>query len=256
MVHTLVLCSIAGVAYASSSPVRTTTGAEQLPMEERTWMTTLRAAPAETRAKALLAKMNQTEKLAMLHGIGAGYVGNVQGNTRLGIPQLNLNDGPQGFRGTSGTSTAWPAALSVAASWSEETMFAWGKGMGEEFFAKGSNVQLGPGVCVARVPVNGRNFEYLSGEDPFLGYTLVQPTVKGIQGEGVIANAKHYVNNNQETNRGAVSENVDERTRFEMYYPPFEGAVKAGLGSIMCSCELCHHIHLLYSTLLSFVSVV
>ena len=78
----------------------------------------------------------------------------------------------------------------------------------------------------------------MSGEDPFLGYTLAQPTIKGIQGEGVIANAKHYVNNNQETNRGAVSENVDERTRFEMYYPPFEGAVKAGLGSIMCSCKL------------------
>ena len=28
---------------------------------------------------------------------------------------------------------------------------------------------------------------------------------------------------------------VDERTRFEIYYPPFAGAVKAGLGSIMCS---------------------
>ena len=39
------------------------------------------------------------------------------------------------------------------------------------------------------------------------------------------------------TNRGAVSEIVDERTRFEMYYPPFLGAAKAGLGSIMCSCE-------------------
>ena len=43
-------------------------------------------------------------------------------------------------------------------------MRAWGEAMGEEFFAKGSNVQLGPGVCVARVPKNGRNFEYLSGE--------------------------------------------------------------------------------------------
>ena len=56
-----------------------------------------------------------------------------------------------------------------------------------------SNVQLGPGLCVARVPRNGRNFEYLSGEDPFLGYTLVQPVIKGIQGQGVIANAKHYM---------------------------------------------------------------
>jgi beta-glucosidase len=47
----------------------------------------------------------------------------------------------------------------------------------------GANVQLGPGVCVARVPVNGRNFEYLSGEDPFLGFTLVQPVVQGIQSQ-------------------------------------------------------------------------
>ena len=71
--------------------------------------------------------------------------------------------------------------------------------MGEEFYGKGANVQLGPGVCVARVPTNGRNFEYLSGEDPYLGYQLVQPVVRGIQSKGVIANAKHYVNNNQET---------------------------------------------------------
>ena len=38
---------------------------------------------------------------------------------------------------------------------------AWGKGMGEEFLAKGANVQLGPGMCLARVPTCGRNFEYL-----------------------------------------------------------------------------------------------
>jgi Glycosyl hydrolase family 3 N terminal domain len=75
----------------------------------------------------------------------------------------------------------------------------------------GANVQLGPGVCLARVPVNGRNFEYLSGEDPFLGYTMVQPVIKGIQSQGVIANAKHFMNNNQETNRQYVSANVDER---------------------------------------------
>lgn len=76
-------------------------------------------------------------------------------------------------------------------------------------------MQLGPGACISRVPNNGRTFEYglnyfvmgypllssfvryVSGEDPFLGYTLVQPVVKGIQSQGVIANAKHYVNNNQ-----------------------------------------------------------
>jgi beta-glucosidase-like glycosyl hydrolase len=107
--------------------------------------------------------------------------------------------------------------------------------------------------------------------DPFLGATLVGPVVKGIQQNNVVvsmrmqheaavicmrhgaavgfpfasqmarwlgttqANAKHFVENNQETNRGAVDEIVDERTRFEMYYPPFAAASKAGLGSIMCS---------------------
>ena len=59
-------------------------------------------------------------------------------------------------------------------------------------------MQLGPGVCLARVPVNGRNFEYISGEDPYLGYTMVQPVVRGIQSQGVIANAKHFVMNNRE----------------------------------------------------------
>jgi thiamine pyrophosphate-dependent acetolactate synthase large subunit-like protein len=99
--------------------------------------------------------------------------------------------------------------------------------MGDEFYRKGANVQLGPGICLARVPRNGRNFEYISGEDPHLGYVMVQPAVQGIQSKGVVANAKHWVNNNQETDRSSVDEEVDERTRFEMYYPPFEGAIAA-----------------------------
>ena len=60
----------------------------------------------------------------------------------------------------------------------------------------------------------------LSGEDPTLGKVLVQPVIKGIQQNKVVANAKHYVLNNEESNRMGVSENADERTRFEMYYPP------------------------------------
>ena len=52
-------------------------------------------------------------------------------------------------------------------------------------------------TATAGVPRNGRNFEYLAGEDPFLGYTLVQPVIKGIQQNNVVANAKHYVQNNQ-----------------------------------------------------------
>ena len=50
-----------------------------------------------------------------------------------------------------------------------------------------------------------------------------------------MATTKHYVDNSQETNRGSISENLDERTEFEMYLPGFEGAVEAGTLAIMCS---------------------
>ena len=80
-------------------------------------------------------------------------------------------------------------------------MRRWGEAMGKEFRDKGANVQLGPGLCVGRVQRNGRTFEYISGEDPILGYVLAKPLVEGIQSNNVIANAKHWVNNNQETDR-------------------------------------------------------
>ena len=194
------------------------------------------ALPPATRAKMLAANMTLDEKLAMLHGptdcshsASCAYVGNVAPNTRLGIPPINMNDGPQGFRDNAHprTSTAWPSGLTMAASWDVDAMEQWGTGMGKEFYAKGSNVQLGPGLCLARIPRNGRNFEYLSGEDPQLGFLLVQPVIRGIQSQKVVANAKHWVLNNQETNRGAVDELVSERTRMTMYYPPFAGAIAA-----------------------------
>eukprot|EP01052_Picozoa_sp_SAG31_P044630 SAG31_NODE_7855_length_1582_cov_1.530681_1_plen_88_part_10 len=61
-----------------------------------------------------------------------------------------------------GTTTAFPSGLTVAATWDVRAARLWGESMGEEFRDKGSNVQLGPGVCVSRLPQNGRNFEYMS----------------------------------------------------------------------------------------------
>lgn len=209
---------------------------------------------SDERTALVVANLTLEEKLSLLHGpdhaVQCGtdafcaYVGNVAGNTRLDLPPINMADGPQGFRADSdagdvmkgrATSTSWPSGLTMAASWDLDALYQWGAGMGKEFYAKGANVQLGPGLCLARVPRNGRNFEYLSGEDPFLGSALVGPVIRGIQDQKVVANAKHFVFNNQETNRFSVTAEVEERTRFEMYYPPFQGAVDAGVGSIMCS---------------------
>jgi beta-glucosidase-like glycosyl hydrolase len=152
------------------------------------------------RAKEMLGQMNLTEKITMLHGHLGIYVGNIKGNERLGIPSINMQDGPQGFRttdrtGPDGSTTAWPSALTVATSWDTQLLYRWASAMALEFKQKGANVQLAPGIGIARVPTAGRNFEYLSGEDPYLGAILVGPVIRGIQDQGVIANAKHWVNN-------------------------------------------------------------
>lgn len=197
------------------------------------------AANSRERAEAMLKQMTTEEKFAMLHGTieGKRYIGWVPSNDRLGIPSIRMNDGPQGFRDEHhpGTSTAWPSGLNVGATWDPELAYKWGEAMGKEFLEKGANVLLGPGMNVARVPVNGRNFEYVSGGDPYLGYSMVGRIIDGIQEQGVIANAKHWVENSQETDRTTIDENVDERTRHEIYYQPFEGAVESEVGSFMCS---------------------
>lgn len=84
----------------------------------------------------------------------------------------------------------------IAASWDESVIYKWGAAIGKEFFEKGAQVILGPGLNVHRLPKGGRNFEYLSGEDPYLGYVLSKPAVWGIQNQSIEAVAKHFVNNN------------------------------------------------------------
>lgn len=197
----------------------------------------------EERAWAVLKKMTLDEKIQLMQGVKGKYIGNVRGISRLNIPDIRMHDGPQGFRvtkttGPEGSSTCWPSALSVAATWDSNPdglMFQWADAMAQEFKGKGANVMLGPGVGIARVPTAGRNFEYLCGEEPTIGAKLVAPMIKGIHKNGIMGCIKHWVNNEIETDRMQVSANVTERTRFELYYPPFEAAVQAGVLTAMCS---------------------
>ena len=209
---------------------------------------TLLASPeprAET-AAAIVGNLTLTEQLGLLHGscVTGLHIGSVCGVSRHHIPGLTLSDGPQGLVAETfatarvarvGTSTAWPSALALAATWDTQAVSSWADALGREFRQSGTNMALGPGLNVARVPLSGRVFESLSGEDPYLGAELAGPAVAGIQRHGVIATAKHFALNDQELDRGTVSAVADERTRFEMHYPPFEAAVKAGVGAVMCA---------------------
>jgi len=202
---------------------------------DRPWMN--KSLTPEDRALKLVGEMTLDEKIDMVHGHSGIYTGNTPVNQRLGIPALTMNDGPQGFRGDSchGTTTQFPSLMTVAATFDRELVKQYSGAIAQEFLDKGSNVLLGPGMNLARVPVNGRNFEYGTGEDPYLGSEVVKNYIQTVQGMGVIATAKHYVNNEQENDRTTISANLDERTAWELYYRPFMAAVEAGVTSMMCS---------------------
>lgn len=112
-------------------------------------------------------------------------------------------------------------------------MGRWATALGAEFRAKGANMILGPSINVHRVAKNGRNAEYISGEDPYFGAALVPAYVRGVQSQKVMANVKHFVLNNQETNRGSVSSNVGERAFQQVYMAPFRAGIEAGAASAM-----------------------
>jgi beta-glucosidase len=205
------------------------------------WMNTA-LAPVD-RANLLLAAMTQDEKNILMHGGAASaYVGNTDPITRLGIPALTLSDGPQGVGNGRGGVTAFPSGITVAMTWDVNLAQQYGTALGQEFLGKGANVALGPDMNMDRVPVGGRNWESY-GEDPYLSGQMAYYDIKGIQSQGVIATAKHYLNNDQENNRGGVSVDVDERTEHEIYLPPFKASVQAGVGAAMCAYNLVNSVY-------------
>ena len=195
---------------------------------------------ATARARQLVARMTLDEKIAQLHGIrDAAHYRLVPGLPRLGIPELQVTNGPAGAgpggAGPQKPATALPAPIALAASWDPQLARAYGRIAGEEASSLGNNLLESPDVNIARVPQGGRVFESY-GEDPYLASRIAIANIEGIQSTGVMANVKHYVANNQETNRGTINEIIGERPLHEIYMPAFEAAVKeAHVASLMCA---------------------
>jgi beta-glucosidase len=131
----------------------------------------------------------------------------------------------------------------VGSTWSKELMRLRGRAQGKESRLKGVNVLLGPSMGpLGRLPAGGRNWEGF-GSDPVLQGIAAAEIIKGIQEEGVMATAKHYIANEQEHFRqawewgipNALSSNVDDRAMHEIYAWPFADSIKAGVVSVMCS---------------------
>jgi beta-glucosidase len=229
-------------------------------------------AVANRRAKLLIAAMSLPQKMQQLTGanpeilpelpqcFGARHV---SGIAALNIPTFRITNGPVGLGQndcvsasikdkllsglgtlsisaaygdpTSAKATALPSAMGVAASFDPNVASLFGTVIATEMNNLGLHVFEAPGVNLARLPILGRNFEYF-GEDPYLSGTMAAAETRAIQSKGLIAMAKHYAANEQETNRLTIQETVAPQVLRELYLLPFEMAVKdAKVASVMCS---------------------
>jgi beta-glucosidase len=214
------------------------------------------------RATQLVAAMSVEQKIAQLHGAmetidiyaisaQAAESGadmdqlaaqiqierHVTAIDELGIPRFRITNGPVGVGMGDGTpsppATSLPMTIGLAAGFDPALAYAYGDIIGAETATLGQHVLEGPGVCLHRTPIAGRNFEYFS-EDPYLSGVMGVAVATAIQAHDVIAMAKHYVVNDQEYERFRASVEVDEHVLRELYLLPFEMLVKdAGIAAVM-----------------------
>ena len=188
----------------------------------------------EERIESIIQDMTIEEKIAMLHGKN---MFSSAGIPRLGIADVEYADGPFGIREemephswnsahlTTDSATFFPTGSALAATWSTEWAYAYGRGMSREARLRGKDMILGPAINIQRIPTGGRTYEYLS-EDPLLSGMLSVAYTKGAQDDGTAVCLKHYVLNNQEDYRGFVDVHIGERAMHEIYLRPFEMAIR------------------------------
>jgi beta-glucosidase len=192
-------------------------------------------------ADSVLSKMTIEQKIDYIGGTGFA----VRAVPELGLPALEMSDGPLGVRSNLGfPSTTYTAGIALAASWDPAMAERVGAGIGKDARARGVHFMLGPGINIYRSPRNGRNFEYF-GEDPFLSAAMAVGYVEGMQKQDVSSTVKHFIGNNSEYLRHDSDSIIDERTMREIYLPGFEAAVKkAHVGAIMDSYNLANGEHM------------
>ena len=162
-----------------------------------------------------------------------GTAGSTLGIERLGIPETYCADSQQGLRMDSKRQwdhrdyypTDFVASMTLASTWDREAAFKVGQGIGNEVKEFGLDWILSPAMNLIRNPLCGRNHEYYS-EDPYLSGTIAAGYVRGVQSEGTAACPKHFVANNQETNRSNNISQMSQRALREIYLRAFEIMVK------------------------------
>jgi len=120
----------------------------------------------DDRVAGLMAQLSLEEKVRLLAGASSFALHAID---RLGIPALNMTDGPTGVRSIKGlAATVFPVGVALAATWNPDTAQAVAAAIGREALALGDQVVLAPTINIMRIPTWGRNFRSTTSEKPRL----------------------------------------------------------------------------------------
>ncbi len=160
---------------------------------------------------------------------------------KIGKPRTIDPDGPAGYTNFMGDPTVhdtcfYASECLIGATFNKDLANDMGIMVGLESLVGYTNGDgrsyagwYAPAVNIHRSPFSGRNWEYYS-EDPFLAGYMGTNVVIGAQSKGVYTYVKHFVLNDQETNRdsnGLITW-ADEQTFREIYLKPFRMIVEQG----------------------------
>jgi beta-glucosidase len=173
----------------------------------------------EAQAHAMLSKLTLEQKIELLGGVDSMYT---RPMPAIGLPRFKMSDASVGVR-TWGPTTAYAGGVGPGRHLGPELARKIGEAFGRDARARSVNFLLGPGVNIARSPIAGRNFEYLS-EDPFLNSASWCRSLRACS-----RRASSPPSSTTPSTPGVQppqrSSDVDERTMREIYLPAFEAAV-------------------------------
>jgi beta-glucosidase len=202
--------------------------------------TALNPAGAAASFEGQLAEVRAGRLTGVFNGNGAAMARQMQTvamrQARLKVPLLFAADVIHGFR------TVFPVPLAEAGSFDLDLARRTARAAGAEAAAAGIDWTFAPMVDIARDQRWGRGVEG-AGEDVLLGGMMADARVRGFQGtkglaapDAVAACAKHFAAYGAgEAGLDYNSVDVSERTLREIYFPPFQAALAAGVPTVMAS---------------------
>ncbi len=181
---------------------------------------------------ALLNKISQDDMFLVL----TNCYGYTPALASVAKPMTDEDDGPYGVSNTAEGYSSMSCEGIIASSFSLEIFKKVGEAIaadarsGHDEAQKNLHGLYAPGLNMHRVAFGGRAAEYYS-EDPILSGIAAMYEIETMQEQGVVAIPKHFIFNDEESNRNGISIWMSEQAAREIYLLPWEYALRSDMGN-------------------------